>query len=205
MANSRRTALLRVLELTLLAVGSAAIGFYGGARVAASREQVSLSRELSRLSAAATTAREHTRVGTTGTATAAVERTPRTNLWRIEVPRIKLSAVAREGVDTRTLRGAAGHIPGTALPGERGNAAFAAHRDTFFAPLKAVRKGDAVVVTTPGGVFRYAVTGTQVVEPEDVSVLDATPDPTITLVTCYPFDYFGSAPQRFIVHATLVR
>lgn len=205
MASSTRAALLRVLELTLLAAGSAAIGWYAGARVAASREQASLSRELTLLSAAASAARGQTEVGTTGIGKTAIGTSTRAGLWRIDVPRIKLSAVAREGVDTRTLRRAAGHIPGTALPGERGNAAFAAHRDTFFAPLKSVRRGDAVVVTTPGGVFRYSVTDTRIVEPEDVSVLDPTPDTTLTLVTCYPFDYFGSAPQRFIVHATIVK
>jgi sortase A len=120
------------------------------------------------------------------------------------VPRLKLAAVAREGVDVRTLRVAVGHIPGTPLPGQQGNAGFAAHRDTFFGPLKSVRKGDEVIVTTPGGVFRYAVTGTRIVEPEDLSVLDPTSETTLTLVTCYPFDYLGSAPQRFIVRAILL-
>jgi sortase A len=108
-------------------------------------------------------------------------------------------------VDTRTLRRAVGHIPGTALPGKRGNAGFAAHRDTFFSPLKNVRRGDDVIVTAPEGVYRYAVTTTRVVEPDDVSVLDPTPGTTLTLVTCYPFDYVGSAPQRFIVRAVLQR
>ena len=200
MASSTRTALLRILELTLFVVGIGAVGWYATAHVAASREQASLSRELTRLSAAAGAARAD--VGKTEARAPAIAPA---SLWRIEVPRIKLSAIAREGVDTRTLRGAAGHIPGTALPGEHGNAAFAAHRDTFFAPLKSVRKGDDVLVTTPGGVFRYAVTSTRVVEPNDVSVLDPTPDTTLTLVTCYPFDYLGSAPQRFIVHAALRR
>ena len=198
MANSTRAALLRILELTLFVVGIAAAGWYATAHLAASREQASLSRELTRLSTAART----TDAGKTAVRTPAAAPA---SLWRIEVPRIKLSALAREGVDTRTLRGAAGHIPGTALPGEHGNAAFAAHRDTFFAPLKSVRKGDDVLVTTPGGVFRYAVTSTRVVEPNDVSVLDPRPDTTLTLVTCYPFDYLGSAPQRFIVHAALRR
>ena len=108
-------------------------------------------------------------------------------------------------MDTRTLRGAVGHIPGTALPGERGNAGFAAHRDTFFRPLQGVRKGDEVIVTTPRGVYRYSVTGTRVVEPENVSVLDPTKETALTLVTCYPFDYIGSAPQRFIVRASLLK
>ena len=116
---------------------------------------------------------------------------------------MKLSALAREGVDVRTLRGSVGHVPGTALPGAEGNAAFAAHRDTFFSPLKWIRKGDEVLVTTPDGVHRYAVNRTRVVDPSDVSVLQPSREHTLTLITCYPFDYVGSAPKRFIVQATL--
>ena len=122
---------------------------------------------------------------------------------RIDVPRLKLSALAREGVDIRTLRGSVGHVPGTALPGEPGNAAFAAHRDTFFRPLAGIRKGDFVLVTTPDGVHRYRVYATRVVEPTDVTVLRSGQQSQLTLVTCYPFDFVGSAPQRFIVHAEL--
>ena len=192
MANSRRrgAAALRVLEVGLFVVGLAAVGWYTTARIAANREQASLSRELTRLAGA-------------GGLSAIDTRATQSLLWRIEVPRINLSAVAREGVDTRTLRGAVGHIPGTALPGERGNAGFAAHRDTFFRPLRDVRKGDEVIVTTSRGVYRYSVTGTRVVDPDDVTVLDPTRDTALTLVTCYPFDYVGSAPQRFIVRASL--
>jgi len=191
MSHSRRAIALLVLESSLLVVGCVALAWYTSVRISAVREQTSLSRELTRLSTEARTP--------TAPASAAAR------VWRIEVPRINLSAVAREGVDTRTLRRAVGHIPGTALPGARGNAAFAAHRDTFFSPLKSVRRGDEVIVTAPEGVYRYAVTGTRVVDPEDVSVLDPTPGTTLTLVTCYPFDYVGSAPQRFIVRASLLR
>ena len=192
MRNSRgRGAIaLRTLEVVLFVVGLAATGWYTTARIAATREQESLSRELTRLADAR---------GSSPIDTPAAQ----SRLWRIEVPRIKLSALAREGVDTRTLRGAVGHIPGTALPGERGNAGFAAHRDTFFRPLRGVRKGDEVIVTTSRGVYRYSVTGTRIVEPDDVTVLDPTKDTALTLVTCYPFDYVGSAPQRFIVRALL--
>jgi sortase A len=198
MKNSRRGGLvLRTLEVSLLVIGCVALAWYATVRISAMREQASLSQELTRLSS-----RELTRTST-GPGASTDTRAAASALWRIEVPRINLSAVAREGVDTRTLRRAVGHIPGTAWPGERGNAAFAAHRDTFFRPLKSVRRGDEVIVTTPEGVYRYAVTGTRVVEPTDVSVLDATAGTTLTLVTCYPFDYVGSAPQRFIVHASL--
>ena len=120
MTNSRRGVVaLHVLEVVLFLVGLAMTGWYTTARIAANREQASLSRELTRLAGAG---------GSSPVDTSAT----RSLLWRIDVPRIKLSVIAREGVDTRTLRGAAGHIPGTALPGERGNAGFAAHRDTFF-------------------------------------------------------------------------
>lgn len=198
MEGSRRGGLvLRILEVSLLLIGCAALAWYATVRISAVREQASLSQELIRLSS-----RELTR---TSTGAGTEPRAAASSLWRIEMPRINLSAVAREGVDTRTLRRAVGHIPGTARPGERGNAAFAAHRDTFFRPLKAVRRGDEVIVTTTEGVYRYAVTGTRVVEPTDVSVLDPSSDTTLTLVTCYPFDYVGSAPQRFIVRATLQR
>jgi sortase A len=191
--TSNRAALargLRVLEWVLLSVGVGSIGWLVSAQMAADREQASLSRELVRIVDPATLA-----AGTTPVARALV--------GRIEVPRLKLSVLAREGADVATLRRAVGHIPGTALPGASGNAGFAAHRDTFFRPLKSVQNGDEVIVTTTRGVFRYLVTGTRIVEPSDVSVLDPTPGATLTLVTCYPFDYVGSAPQRFIVQAAL--
>ena len=182
------------MEGVLLIVGVVFISWYVGAGVAAGHEQASLSRELDLVA---------------GTATATPRQRPalplRGLVGRIEVPRLKLSAIAREGADVQTLRRAIGHIPGTAFPGDAGNAAFAAHRDTFFRPLQSIRKGDEVVVTTTSGVYRYSVTGTQVVEPENVSVLDPTPGKTLTLVTCYPFDFVGSAPQRFIVSASLLK
>jgi sortase A len=127
----------------------------------------------------------------------------RSVIGRIDVPRLRLTAMAREGVDDRTLRSAVGHVPGTALPGDVGNTAFAAHRDSFFRPLKGIHKGDEVDVTTARGRYRYVVTSTRIVRPEDVSVLDPTERPALTLVTCYPFSYVGSAPYRFIVRAAM--
>jgi sortase A len=101
------------------------------------------------------------------------------------------------------LRRAVGHIPETALPGEIGNAGLAGHRDTFFSGLRNVRRGDRIIVTTPGSIAHYEVRSTRIVEPTDVAVLAPTPTSTLTLVTCYPFNYLGAAPQRFIVHAEL--
>jgi sortase A len=97
-----------------------------------------------------------------------------------------------------------GHIPGTALPGEDGNIVLAAHRDTFFRPLRNIQKGDEIALTTWNGAFRYRVESIQVVGPDDVGVLQPTSLPTLTLVTCYPFYFVGSAPKRFIVRAGLI-
>ncbi len=188
--------MMRALERQLFVVAVCALAWYGTARIAATREQASLSRELEEAQTAA-------RMPAATTESRPATLAPRALVGRIEVPRLKLSAMAREGVDVRTLRGSVGHVPGTALPGATGNAAFAAHRDTFFAALKGIRKGDAVLVTAPDGVHRYAVTGTQIVDPAEVSVLAPTQGSILTLVTCYPFDYIGSAPKRFVVRAAL--
>jgi len=193
----RRGVWLRATEGGLYAIAVVALAWYGISYAAAAREQAALAAELEQSRTALQGAAHITRT-TVPLATRAL-------VGRIEIRRLSLSALAREGVDTRTLRGSVGHVPGSALPGETGNAAFAAHRDTFFRPLEGVRKGDEIAITTKDGEFRYVVSATRVVDPSDVSVLRASTEPTLTLVTCYPFDFVGSAPSRFIVSARLVR
>lgn len=129
---------------------------------------------------------------------------PGSLVGRIEIPRLGVSAIVLEGVDSKTLRRGVGHIPETPLPGGGGNVGLAAHRDSFFRGLKDIRKNDIIQVRTLEGDFRYRVESTRIVEPEDTEVLDDGPAPMLTLVTCYPFYYVGSAPKRFIVHATRV-
>lgn len=125
-------------------------------------------------------------------------------IGRLRISRLKLAVMVREGANESTLRRAVGHVPGTALPGNIGNIGLAGHRDTFFRPLAKVRKDDAIDVETDQGDFRYLVTSTEIVSPRDVGVLKASGGKTLTLVTCYPFYYVGSAPKRFIVHAVEV-
>ena len=196
----------RWAERVLLLIAVVALGWYAAVSIEARHEQTVLSRELRREVAAARPPAPEALVPPANPPASPriPPPPPRTLLGRLEVPRIHLSAIAREGVDAGTLRGSIGHIPGTALPGSTGNAGFAAHRDTFFRPLKDVRKGDTVTLTTPGGTYAYVVTGTRIVEPSDVWVLNPTAEPTLTLVTCYPFYYVGSAPHRFIVSGRLV-
>ena len=124
-------------------------------------------------------------------------------IGRIEIPRVGVSAVVLEGVDTKALRRGVGHIPETARPGV-GNVGLAAHRDSFFRGLKDIRKNDIIRLQTLEGSFQYRVEWTEIVKPEDTEVLADNGTSELTLVTCYPFYYVGSAPKRFIVRAQQV-
>jgi sortase A len=119
----------------------------------------------------------------------------------IEIARLGLTAVIVQGASSDILQRAVGHVTETALPGESGNVVLAAHRDTFFRPLKGIRVGDEISVRTLTGDFAYVVVSTAVVAPDAIEVLRPTREPTLTLVTCFPFAYLGSAPNRFIVRA----
>ena len=122
-------------------------------------------------------------------------------IGRIDIARLGISVMVIEGTGKRALRRAAGHIKGTALPGELGNVGISGHRDTFFRPLRNVQLNDIVTLTTPNGEYRYRVESTKVVKPSDVSVLNSDGSEILTLVTCYPFYFVGAAPDRFIVRS----
>jgi sortase A len=121
-------------------------------------------------------------------------------IGRLEIPGIGLEVMVLNGADARTLRRGAGWLPYTARPGS-GNAVIAAHRDTYFRPLRRIKQGDVIHLTTLDGRYNFRVEWTAVVEPADTTVLRPTKRPTLTLITCYPFYYAGEAPQRFIVRA----
>jgi sortase A len=129
---------------------------------------------------------------------------PGSLIGRIEAPRLDLSAIVLAGLDPGLLRRAAGHVPGTALPGDGGNVAVAGHRDLHFGPLRDVATGDEITFTTPTGVHRYRVSATEVVDPDGTHVLADRGRDELTLITCYPFHYIGPAPRRFVVHAQRV-
>lgn len=125
-------------------------------------------------------------------------------LGRLAIPRLHLSAAVREGAGHDTLDVALGHIPGTAMPGGKGNVGVAGHRDTLFRGLRNIHENDIIDFQTPEGSYQYQVTSTEIVKPQDTEVLKAGSRPEMTLVTCYPFYYVGPAPDRFIVKARLV-
>jgi sortase A len=123
-------------------------------------------------------------------------------LGRMDIPRLGISVAVLQGTGSRMLRLGAGHIEGTPLPGETGNVGIAGHRDTFFRGLKDIRMNDEIQLQTATGLFHYEVDWLKVVEPDDTTVLEpSTPQSTLTLVTCYPFYFIGSAPKRFVVRA----
>ncbi len=127
----------------------------------------------------------------------------RVPLGRLQIPAVGLSVTVLEGTDHWTLNRAVGHIPGTTLPGCLGNVAIAGHRDRFFRCLRKISKNDQIILSTPGGTFHYSVESIRIVSPSNAEALNSTEEPVLTLVTCYPFYFFGSAPQRFIVKARL--
>jgi sortase A len=119
----------------------------------------------------------------------------------LRLERIRLEVPVKYGTGEDVLSGAAGLIEGTAWPGTAGNIAIAAHRDTFFRGLEQVVLGDRIQVETSAGTRSYRVTELSIVDPTDIQVLEDTGEDQLTLVTCYPFHYFGSAPKRYIVRA----
>jgi sortase A len=121
----------------------------------------------------------------------------------LRIPRVGLEGPVLPGTDEWTLDRGLGWIAGTARPGESGNVGIAGHRDGFFRGLKDVKPGDAVELTTLSGQQVYRIERIFLVSPDDVSVLSPTSAPALTLVTCFPFYFVGSAPERYVVRAVL--
>ncbi len=122
----------------------------------------------------------------------------------LRVPKAAIEVPILEGTDDLILNRGVGHIPGTSLPGHSGNIAITGHRDGFFRSLKDIVAGDTIEVVRHNQTDRYLVRNIKIVLPSDTSVLNQTDDSTLTLITCYPFYYVGSAPQRYIVQASLI-
>lgn len=195
---------LRWLERALLLVGALCVGAWAYAWLDARYVQYREGKLLEEAASARTAASETDALGTFREPAARRSAPEGTLVGRIEVPRLGVSAIVLEGVGNRTLRRGVGHIPETGLPEDGGNVGLAGHRDSFFRELKDVRKNDIITLKTLEGTYDYRVEWTRIVAPSDTEVLAETGSPALTLVTCYPFYYVGSAPERFIVRALRV-
>jgi sortase A len=123
----------------------------------------------------------------------------------LEIPRLDVSVAVIQGDDDAALRVGVGHLRETPMPWEDGNSALAGHRDTFFRPLRDARVGDEISLVTRHGDFGYVVRSVSLVGPDAVWVLGRSDAVSLTLITCYPFDYVGPAPLRWVVQAERVR
>lgn len=189
---------LRVAEVACFGAGLALIGVYLGARVVG---EVGRQQELDRFGqvrAAAIDTRmwSPARVEHYRQSLAADVGAP---LAVLRIPKIGLEVPVLDGTDDLRLNRGVGWIEGTPKPGELGNVGIAGHRDGFFRGLKDVVVGDPFELETATGVERYVVDEVRIVEPTEIGVLAPSGYPAITLVTCYPFYFVGSAPQRYIV------
>lgn len=122
----------------------------------------------------------------------------------LRISKVDLEVPVLPGTDDLTLNRGVGLISGTHSPGEGGNIGIAGHRDGFFRVLKDIGSGDMIELETPDQLDIYKVDQIVIVDKNDVSVLRPTSTATLTLVTCYPFYFIGSAPKRYIVEASLV-
>ena len=196
----RRSALVLV-ERGLFVFGAALLVFWLGSVWAAARFQAAATRQLE---AAMKVGESGAGSSSDRKARAALARREAKSsglLGQITIPRLGIKSVITRGVDMRTLKRSVGHVPGTAYPGEAGSVGLAAHRDGIFRKLREIRSRDLIRITTPDGEFSFAVDSMAVVSPHRTDVLRARRDPSLILVTCYPFRWIGPAPDRFVVWA----
>jgi len=135
-------------------------------------------------------------------ASAALEAGPLVGTLRI--PALELLVPLYADTDELHLNRGVGLIEGMALPGETGNLGIAGHRDGFFRVLRDIRTGERVEVSTPASRYVYEVSGVSIVDASDSMLLAPTREPSLTLVTCYPFYFVGPAPRRFVVRGVLI-
>lgn len=200
--------LLRWIQTCAIAAGTALLVFFAGASIDRS---VARGRQLSAFEAARDAALEAEQAGTADQSLWSEGRIAKYRqsltqnfappLAVLRIPKIGLEVPVLPGIDELTLNRAVGAIPGTALPGDPGNVGIAGHRDGYFRGLKDLATGDRLELETLAGRVEYSVTSIRIVEATAVEVLAPTPQPVLTLVTCYPFYFVGNAPQRFIVRA----
>ncbi|MCM3576471.1 class D sortase [Mesobacillus subterraneus] len=125
-------------------------------------------------------------------------------IGNLTIPKLNANLPIYHGTDEDELEKGVGHFAGSVLPGEKDNSVLSGHRDTVFRQLGKVGKGDLLVVSTEAGEFTYKVRKVRIVDADDRTVIVPKPRATLTITTCYPFDFIGDAPERYILVADLI-
>jgi len=124
---------------------------------------------------------------------------------RIAVKRLEVTTIALAGSSGQALAFGAGHLEGSAEPGEPGIAVYSAHRDTHFRFLRDVRIGDDIEVTRRDGrTFHYRADAASVVRFDATGIDPVTEGSELVLSTCWPFDALTPGPERYVLHATMI-
>lgn len=126
------------------------------------------------------------------------------NIGDLYIPKLEAKLPIYHGTNEDELEKGVGHFAKSVLPGEKDNSVLSGHRDTVFRKLGEVKKGDLLVVTTSAGNFTYKVKQVRIVDKDDRTVIVPKPRPILTVSTCYPFNYVGAAPERYVLVAFLV-
>jgi sortase A len=127
------------------------------------------------------------------------------NIGSLTIPALAQKLPIIQGTGVEDLKKGVGHFTQSVLPGEEDNCVFSGHRDTVFSELGELKIGDQLIVQTSAGTFTYEVNGTRIVHEDDKTVIVPTDHAVLTMTTCYPFNYIGPAPDRYIVSAALVK
>jgi sortase A len=118
---------------------------------------------------------------------------------RLSIPSLNYSKVVLEGINNESLAFGPAHLSLSSSPGEEGNIVIMGHRDSFFRELEDVKIGQTIKLESLSRVQSYTVSDIEVVSPEDTFIIQEASGERITLITCYPFDYIGAAPERYVV------
>src|SRR5689334_15006958 len=200
MFDSGSDVTVKALATALCIGGVVVLGYVGFRYLDGSLRADAVRRQWEELQARATVARARSNVATMASVGPVALGAP---VARLRIPRIRLDETVLEGVDDDELNAGPGHLPGSALPGMTGNAVISAHRDRHFRHLDELRVGDTVVTETGLARAQWIIVNRRIIG-RDTPALFQTPGPTLTLTTCWPVRYFGSAPDRLILTAHVV-
>lgn len=127
------------------------------------------------------------------------------NIGSVTIPDLNLNLPIIQGTNENELNKGVGHFIQSVLPGEKDNCVISGHRETVFRQIGNLKIKDQLILKTSAGTFTYEVTGTRIVDKDDRTVIVPTDHAVLTMTTCYPFNYIGDAPERYIVSSVLVK